>query len=247
MSLIHDALKKAEKPLPETGKERFPQFMQDPKEALDKPKSNVRVIILVIILVCSLGYMFYQKFYAGRPHKPFFSESTKKPSADAAASKGGKQGETVRLKDEAVNSFRQNNLDDAWVRLSTASQIDPHDPQIWNNLGLISRKRGDIVKAREYFERALQIKPEYPECLNNLAVIDINDGNFDIAQERLRKAFSINPQYADAAFHLALIAEKSGDIRVATSFYKKFLELAKDADPQFSEDVKRHVANIEVE
>ena len=247
MSLIHDALKKAEKDTPDAGRGRFPQFMQDSKDPLNKSKLNTRVIVLVVILICALGYLYYEKFYTGKSNKMFLSDLAKQSTADVSPEEKTKRGEVVRLKDEAVKSFRQNNLDDAWVRLSTASQIDSNDPQIWNNLGLMSKKRGDIVKAREYFERALHIKPDYPECLNNLAVIDIDDGNLDIAQERLRKAFSSNPQYADATFNMALVAEKRGDTKVATGFYRKFIELAKDADPQLLEDVRRHVAVIETE
>jgi len=246
MSLIHDALKKAQAPSPDAAKTEFPQFLQDVPDGEGKPKLNVRTIVLAIILVGTIGFLVYQKFSPEKPPKPAAAVADKS-AATTVEDEKSRQAEVSRLKEEAIKAFRQNNLDDAWVRLSTASQIEPRDAQLWNNMGLVSKRKGDIAKAREFYEKALQIKPDYPECLNNLAILDMDEGNFELAQERLVKALSLNPQYADAAFHLAVVAEEREDIRLAVSFYKKFLSLAKDGEPQLLEDVRRHVATIESE
>lgn len=243
MSLIHDALKKAQPPAGSPGKTEFPQFLQDTPEDKEKKKKNLRIIVLVVILAGAMTYMAYDKFFAGK-HAKAPAVAAAIPKAEDAKSK---QAEADRLKEDATKAFHQNNLDEALVRLTAASQLNPLDAEIWNNMGLISKRKGDAVKARDYFEKALQIKPECPECLNNLAVLDIKEGALDQAKERLSKAMSLSPDYADAAFHMAVISEEQGDKRLAAAYYKKFLSLKKDAPQKLMDDVRKHVEDLESE
>jgi len=244
MSLIHDALKKAQAPSADEGKKEFPQFLQDNPQEEGKSISKKRTLVLAILLVISLFFLVYQKFFAGKPQAITAAQNAAKSSGKMLEDSKTKQAEVIRLKEEAFKSFKKDNFEDAWIRLSTASQLDPQDSQIWNNMGLVSKRKGDVAKAREFFEKSLQLKPECPECLNNLAVLDIDEGNLKQAQGRLTKALSLNPQYADATFHLALTQEQQGDISKAVIFYKKYLELATDASPQLVDQVRRHILDL---
>ena len=241
MSLIHDALKKAGAPSENQDRSQLPQFMQEMAE--DKPKSNIRIIVLVVILVAAGIYMVYDRFVAGKP-RPIARVAA---SADALDEAKSKEIQIKRLKSEAIKSFSKNNLEDAWVRFSTAGQLDPTDHEIWNGMGIVSKRKGDIVKSREFFEKALQMKPDYPECLNNIAVLDMDEGNLNGAKERFAKALSLRSDYADPAFNLAIIAEQEGDLRLAAAYYKKFIELKKDAPQKLLDDIRTHVTDIESE
>ncbi len=44
----------------------------------------------------------------------------------------------------------------------------PDDPAGWNNLGVALREKGEVVRARDCYKRALQINPELEEPRNNL-------------------------------------------------------------------------------
>jgi tetratricopeptide (TPR) repeat protein len=243
MSLIHDALKKAQSPAEAAGKTEFPQFLQDTPEDKEKKKKNLRIIVLVIILAGAIAYMVYDKFFAGRPPKPAVAPVAAAKAVDTKT----KEAEAEHLNEDAVKSVLQNNLDEAMVRLTAASQMDPLNAEIWNNMGLVSKRKGDAVKARGYFEKALQIKPDFPECLNNLAVLDMSEGALDLAKERLSKAMSLDPDYADAAFHMGIIAEEQGDNRLAAAYYKKFLALKRDSPQKLMDDVRQHVDDLESE
>lgn len=244
MSLIHDALKKAQAPSAGSPKADFPQFLKDGSPDKEKIKKNIRIIALAVVLFAAMVYMVYDKFYAGKS-KPITSKASA-VTAEADDPKA-RQEQADKLKEEGIKAVKANRLEDAWIRLSTAGQLDPLDATVWNNMGLISRRKGDVIKAREFFEKALQIKPECPECLNNLAILDMEDANYPQAKERLAKALSLNPQYADAAFHMALIAEEQGDFRLAAAYYKKFIETKKDAPGDLLDQVRKHVTDLETE
>ena len=241
MSLIHDALKKAQSPEQGSPKGEFAQFLGEATDEKDKKKS-IRIIILAVVLVGSIVYITYNKFFSTRQGTEPRHANLKTSAAGDAQSK---QIEARRLKGDAVRAFSQNRLDEAWIRLTTAGQLDPLDYEIWNNMGLISRRKGDMIKARDLFEKALQIKADCVECLNNLAVLDLDEGNVSQAREKLSKAMSINPNYADAAFHMAIIEDQQGETRLAIAYYKKFLELKKDAPQKLIDDVRRHVGDLE--
>lgn len=243
MSLIHDALKKAQAPSGTSGKTEFPQFLQDSPGDKEKSKKT-RIIVFAVILVGAMIYMGYDKFFAGKKGAPKPAGSV---GAVASDDTSARQDEAKHLKDEAMKSFQQNNLDDAWIRLSTAGQLNPLDADIWNNMGLISKRKGDVVKAREFYEKSLQMKPDCVECLNNLAVLDMDEGNPTKAKERLTKAMSLDSNYADAAFHMAVIEEELGDVRLAVAYYKKFVELKRNAPQKLIDDVRRHVDDMESE
>ena len=244
MSLIHDALKKVEKTSDTLQKKDIPKHLEIEEGQQNKPKVNMRTIILIVVLVGSLGYFAYQKIFSKKLQDIAISTVKTEAISVRATRVNERTEEVIKLKESAVKSFKLNNLEDAWVRFSTAGQLDPVEPEIWNNMGLIAKKRGDYEKAHEFYEKALQIKPDYPECLNNIAVIDIENGDYDAATLLLNKAISINEEFPDAYFHLALIAEKKDDLDSAVDYYKKFLQKAKDVPMQLVDEIRMHVTDI---
>lgn len=246
MSLIHDALKRIEQPVKESSDKSIPKHLQIPgeeDEAFDSRKKT-RLLALVVVLIAVVGYFIYQKIFMGK----LDDTRVQAQIMDAAPAQtnilNGRREEVVQLKETAVKSFELGNLDDAWVRLSTAGQLSPTDSEIWNNMGLISKRRGENGKAREFYEKAIQLKADCAECLNNLAVLDMDEGDFSSALELLEKAISIREEYPEAFFHLAIISEKQGDFITAVDYYKKFLATSKSASTQFLDEVRKHVTDL---
>lgn len=234
MSLIHDALKKAQ------DKERAPlgsglaSYQDD--VVSPKPPLPVRTIILVAILVVALAVFAYLKFWGSK------EEVASAPPVPIA---GTGQPDAARLKQKAADAYGADDLDGAWESLSAANRLDEKDPEIWNNLGLVARKRGDLVKAREAYGKALELKPDYPEALNNLAVLSMQSGDTAKAQELLEKALKVQPTYPEANFHLALISEQKGEKAKAIEHYKRFLQVGSGLPSSVVDRVRDHVMEIE--
>ena len=240
VSLIHQALKKAEKPAEPKKKNIF----STPPSTDFKPKSNLnkRTIVLGVIVVCALGIALYLRL-SGTSSKP--APTPKVPGAEDTASQQLSRAEATRLKDSAALAYRSGDLNQAWIGLNAAYQINKKDPEILNNLGFISKRRGNKVEARRYYEQALSLRPDYPECLNNIAVLDMEEGKDESAKERLTRALAINPHYADANFNMALISERMGDDEGAVKYYLTFLRNAQNANPTFLEEVRKHVVALQ--
>lgn len=253
MSLIHDALKKAQgNQTPELGS-GLASFQEPPAgEGEPAPK---RTIILIAVLAVAVIFFVYMKFFS-KPKGP----QPKSAAAIAASMQGGGQapgqalaqgqnqpaaGDLASLKKKAVDSFKTDDLEGAWAALTSASQIAATDPEVWNNFGLVAKKRGDPVKAREAYNKALELKPDYPEALNNLAVLERDEGNGGKSRELLDRALKILPAYPEANFNMALLYDSSGEKHKALEYYKRFLEIGGSYPNNIIEAVRDRIMEIE--
>jgi tetratricopeptide (TPR) repeat protein len=244
MSLIHDALKKAQEEAHK--KEGVPlgsgvMSMGDAVET-GRKLPPTRTLVLAGVLVVALGVFAYMRFVP---------KDVVKPEAGAGDILVPKNAETIgkddvgMLKKRAVNAFKTDDLESAWSSLSTASNLDPKDPEIWNNLGLVAKKRGDAAKARECYQKALDLKPQYPEAMNNMAMVEMEGGNLSKAMELLEGALKITPAYPEANFNLALLYEQKGDKKKAVEYYKRFLEVGGDFPSNVIDKVRDRLMEIE--
>lgn len=240
MSLIHDALKKAQEEARAPLGSGLASY-QEPIGSPEPPKQK-RTLILVGLLVVALGIFAYTQFSG--PKK----ESPAAPATAAAAPApvlGVGEQDMARLKKNAADAYGADDLESAWSSLSAASRLDEKDPEVWNNLGLVARKRGDLTKARESYEKALTLKPEYPEALNNLAVLSMQSGDMAKARELLERAIKIQPAYPEANFHLAIVYEQKGDKVKAIEYYKRFLQVGGNLPSHVIDRVRDHIMEIE--
>ena len=73
--------------------------------------------------------------------------------------------------------FRQEKYDDACNVLSRAAEIDAHNPEIQNYLGVTLSHKGLRPQAEAALRRAIQLAPNYAPAHNNLAVIYLSQEN----------------------------------------------------------------------
>lgn len=221
MSLIHDALQKAQK---EAGPEKkvlgAQAYLNDEPE---KKSSQKRTIILGVILVIAVGFFIYMRFV---PKTEPVQGSAGNPAVPMEVKTSYGKEDLGMLKKKAADAYKADDFETAWTSLSTALQLDSTDPEIYNNLGLVAKKRGDNAKAKEYYQKALELKPNYVEAMNNLAVLEWDSENLTGATDLLNKALEIAPSYPEANFHMALIYDEKGNKQKSAEFYKRFLNVA---------------------
>lgn len=244
MSLIHDALKKAqekERAPVGSGIASFHEPLGDGGKEIPK-----RTLVLAGFLIVALLYFAYTKLTSTTP-KPIAPPNVSATGAQAPTAAEPTMGEqdAGRLKRSGIDAFNSDDLDVAWNSFSAAAQLKSDDPEIWNNMGLVARKRGDVVKARESYQKALELKVDYPEALNNLAVLEMQAGNNTAAKDLLEKAVKLSPAYAEANFHLGLLYDQKGDMPKAIEYYKRFLEVGKNFPSSTVDSVRDRVMEIE--
>ncbi|MBS4165352.1 hypothetical protein NEOC65_000409 [Neochlamydia sp. AcF65] len=122
-----------------------------------------------------------------------------------------------------------------------ARKADPQNASIFNALGLINQKQGNLPKAAKYFAQAIEIVikhygenyPNLSSYYNNRGILYQHQGNLDKAAEYVnksleigRKFFGENPNMIATRYgNLGLIYQEQGNLALATEYTKKALEL----------------------
>lgn len=71
----------------------------------------------------------------------------------------------------ALIDIKNNDLKKAQENLDRARALDPSMPQIYNMLGYIEKKQGNINKAIDYYLQAIAKKPDYAMAHYNVALL----------------------------------------------------------------------------
>lgn len=91
---------------------------------------------------------------------------------------------------EIYGRFLQN-LPKSEQYLIKASQINPKNASVLENLGVLNASLSRFDKAELYFKKSLELKPNNKQLLSNLALLYKNIGNIEKAQEYTNKANAI--------------------------------------------------------
>ncbi len=84
------------------------------------------------------------------------------------------------------SQFESGNYPAAMSDLLKAEELDPNNPAVQNNLGLVFFMRQRYDLAEEHIRRALRINNKYSEARNNLARVLIEEGKPQEAVRELR-------------------------------------------------------------
>ncbi|QNI74634.1 glycosyltransferase [Synechococcus sp. NOUM97013] len=110
--------------------------------------------------------------------------------------------------------MQQNQLEEAIQLTTTACQRAPEVALAWYNLGLMERRRGDLLAAINAYERSIGLDPSHAESHQNLAVARLMGGDIDGARTGFRQAISVlqaQQRHEEAA---ALKAQISGLVKL---------------------------------
>lgn len=131
------------------------------------------------------------------------------------------------LEDLGISYVGQGNLREGLAKLLEAEKLDPENPHIQHELGLVYMDLEEYPLARQHFERALSLKPRFPEAQNNLGTLYLRMGEWDLAIGVLKKATSDilykTPHYAYRNLGLAYFGK--GDYEKAIESYKASIKL----------------------
>ena len=97
--------------------------------------------------------------------------------------------------------------------IQIAIQIDPNNPQLFFNLGVISFEQGKIDEARNNYEKAIELKEDYGDAYLNLAIV-IMDQERAIVDE-------MNQNLSDFDKYDELLEKQRGVHRQALPYLEK--------------------------
>lgn len=236
MSLLHRALKKAEK---DREGERLGGGLVD-DEILEAAPSRVRLYILIsLVFLGLLGTAYFRLWRGQKAPQGRSLTTTISPVGEAPAS-----GESLRLQQEAELLMGQRKWGEAkgvWERLVV---MEPRNPEFYNNLGLTLRQAGDLDAAEEQYRKALSLKSDFAEAENNLGVIYLLRHESTQARDALQKAIELRSDYAEPYFHLALLSESEGKAQEAKQYYTKYIDLAKGVDADLLLRIQQRISRL---
>jgi hypothetical protein len=114
---------------------------------------------------------------------------------------------------------------DLWARaIAAGGAAGP----IHYQLGLRARERGDLVKARADFARALNAHPPAPGAAKELATLDAAEQKFELAQEELERYIALAGADPDALTFLAVLKTNLGKSAAGVAAVQQAKDLVGD-------------------
>lgn len=137
--------------------------------------------------------------------------------------------------------LRTNNLKTATISLNKAREINPTDPLIYSELGVIHYKQKNYKEAKRCHQEALALC--HPDSsywvretvLTNLAHACRKLREYKAAVGYLEQCVSLNSSNAQTYFSVAFIYHLSGQLNKAICFYHKSLKFKHDN--QFAQEM----------
>ena len=125
--------------------------------------------------------------------------------------------------------LNENKVQQAFVEFHKAYELDPHNKEILNAVGIIYLVHlEETNKSIEYFDKAVKEDPSYSEAYNNLGYAYEKLGSYEKAISFYRKALS-NPLYqtADKAYiNMGNAYYRTRNFEAALQSYKEAMKRA---------------------
>ncbi len=130
-----------------------------------------------------------------------------------------------------LESFRDN-----WALYAHDAAFAPTSSMAQYRLGYLLARRGDMPRARTYFERALQLDPVNAKAHNNLGTVLLEQGELSRSQAELEAAIALTPGLNYRAwYNLAEVRRRQGDARGACAAVHESLAINPAYDKARSE------------
>lgn len=124
----------------------------------------------------------------------------------------GEPGKAAKcFKDAEAKQFKRELDEESIEALEEAMSMKRSDlagkadPNIFNSLGIIFRKKKNYKKAIRYYKQALKVAPENEMIHYNLGRAYLDDGQSSLAEELFNYALSLNPNFEKAKKKMAEI------------------------------------------
>jgi protein O-mannosyl-transferase len=109
----------------------------------------------------------------------------------------------------------------------------PHSVKLFYNLGAVSEKRGDLVRADLSYQSVLRLQPQYEPAIAGLGNVRLRLNDPKGAADLYRQALTIKPDDVGALTNYAASLAPLGDLENAEVMYKRAITLAPAQDDAY--------------
>lgn len=117
--------------------------------------------------------------------------------------------------------MRRGQAEKALAVAASLEKSQPDNVAVLNLLGGIKGASGDLVGARQAYERVLKVAPGHAPAILNLVRVDLSERKVDAARTRLNGLLKSSPNNIDAMMEMASLEEGSGNIAETINWLEK--------------------------
>ncbi len=136
-----------------------------------------------------------------------------------------RKGSVSKLIAEGNEQYRKGKLAEALKAYNQALEIDPENPDAWNNKGLILAVAGNYKEALNCHLKAVDMDPDNVDAISNIGMIHTKLDNSQKALEWYDKALSMDPNHQTTWNNKGNLLSKMGQYQDALKCYDKALEI----------------------
>jgi len=136
--------------------------------------------------------------------------------------------------DKKISEIELNNLNNLYKSKDTKKFLFEADNmlskypdafKVWNLVGIVKAKNGQILEATNYFRKVVSLNPKFPDGLHNLGNILVQQEKFDEALIFLKKALDLNPLMTNTFNSIGNIFQKKGNFDNALLYYEQAISI----------------------
>lgn len=116
-----------------------------------------------------------------------------KPSTESASDEQRIKG----FFGEGLQRQQEKRYAEAVMVYRRALKLDPHQPEVLNNMGFCYKAMKNYKKAIEYYKQALHLKPDLAEAHEYLGEAYVAIGNLKLAQQEYETLLTLDPEEAE--------------------------------------------------
>lgn len=125
------------------------------------------------------------------------------------------------LFEQAIEFYNKRDYDNAKLFYERILQINPKAANVYGNLGVIYRMKGDLGTAIKYYIQAINLNPKNPLFYNNLANAFKDLKNYKMAIRVYSDGLKVSPNDFNMFNNLGMAYELFGDNNRAIEAYKQ--------------------------
>ena len=139
----------------------------------------------------------------------------------------GDPDKIVTLMQEGTALISGGQPDAALAKYNEALKFteDGEDSEVFFNMGIAYKAKGELVKAAAEYERALELTPQYAEALNNLGNIRKDQKRYDESIAHLEASIKVFPDNPKTHNNLGTVYAIKGDVNKAALYFAKAAHL----------------------
>lgn len=121
--------------------------------------------------------------------------------------------------------FKHQHLAEAKMLCNQLVQCEPKDPELWETLGAINHRLGNLDEAAGCYHELTSIRPHDLVAHFNLATVLDMQGKYESAAESYRCALHIDPARAVIHYNLGNVLHKQMKFNEAIQCYQRALQI----------------------